>query len=214
MAGVAAGTLRTATTPRLTRWACFFLILFAASDWGEIKFAHVCARDCLFYKPLNISQLLALVAAHQRDRQARCTRAACSTDTMHIILGHMGKIEIDHRLQLMDVDSARCNVGSNKHLYKILLKGIERLGALCLRFVAMNGRRSDAVFRQLLHQIIGPVFSAAKDQSLARVRSQDSAEQLRLLLLLYLIKTLSNNLNRRVTRRHIYLGGLVANGLG
>ena len=81
----------------------------------------------------------------------------------------MREIEIDYRLQLMDVDSTRCNVGSNKHLYKILLKGIERLGALCLRLVTMDGRRSDAIFRQLLHQIIGPVFRSAKDQSLARV---------------------------------------------
>jgi hypothetical protein len=81
----------------------------------------------------------------------------------------MREIKIDYRLQLMDVDSTRCNVGSNKHLYKILLKGIERLGALCLRLVTMDGRRSDAIFRQLLHQIISPVFRSAKDQSLARV---------------------------------------------
>ena len=55
------------------------------------------------------------------------------------------------------------------------------------------------------------MFSPAKDQRLRSIRTKNRTQELRFLLLLYLIHALGNNLDGRVTRRNVDFDRLMAN---
>ena len=108
--GTTTGPSSCTVAARLTRRTRLFDIVLCASDGREIKLFHVCFRNRLFNQPLDISQLLTLVAANQRDREAFSACAARATNAVDIIFGDMRKIEVNHRLKLMNVDTARGDI--------------------------------------------------------------------------------------------------------
>lgn len=44
-----------------------------------------------------------VVSGHERIRGARVAVAGCSTDTMHVILGRLWVVDVDHVLDVLDI---------------------------------------------------------------------------------------------------------------
>src|SRR5690606_19390012 len=60
-------------------------------------------------------QQLALLRLHQRDRLPLGASAASTADAVHVILRHVGQLEVDHMGQLVDVEAAGGDVGRHQH---------------------------------------------------------------------------------------------------
>src|SRR6185295_857549 len=75
----------------------------------------------LLYRQLDLQQLLygskviLLFIGHQGDRLARHAGAAGPANAVDIVLGRARKIKIDDEGELLDVESARCDVGGDQH---------------------------------------------------------------------------------------------------
>jgi hypothetical protein len=94
----------------LAWWACLFLIVLATWHRREVELAHVSFRNALLDQALDVTQLLTLITAHQGNREPSRASATGAADAMHIVFGHMRKVEINHRLELVNINTARCDV--------------------------------------------------------------------------------------------------------
>jgi len=65
---------------------------------------------------LNVAHQEDLAAAHERQREPMTTRAARPPDPMDVILGIVGKVEVDDGLDVVDVDAAGSDIGGDQQL--------------------------------------------------------------------------------------------------
>ena len=82
---------------------------------------------------------------HQRHRNARSPGAASTADTVHVVFGVERHVEVEDDRQVGDVKAARGNIGRHQHIHFAALEGFERLQALVLRLVAMQGRSAQTI---------------------------------------------------------------------
>src|SRR5262249_52105664 len=75
-------------------------------------------RDRPLDQLLDVLQEDVLVDADQRHRAALRAGAAGAADAVHVVLGHVGQLEVDDVRQLVDVDAARGDVGGHEHLQR------------------------------------------------------------------------------------------------
>ncbi len=61
-----------------------------------------------------------------------------AADAVHVVLGHVGQLEVHHVRQHVDVDAARRDVGGHQHLQVAGLEVGQRLGARALALVAVD----------------------------------------------------------------------------
>ena len=92
---------------------------------------------------LNIAQEFFFFSITKRKRNAAGACPAGSADPVDIGLGDIRQLEIDHVGQVVDIDTPRGDIGRYEdagmpvlEVYECALPGI-------LRFVAMNGFRTD-----------------------------------------------------------------------
>ena len=84
---------------------------------------------------------------------------------MHVGLGHVGNVHVYHVGKVVDVDSARSNVGGNKHAGLALLKACERCLAGILRLVSVDCKRRNSAALQIVRDAVGSVLGAGKHQN-------------------------------------------------
>ena len=85
---------------------------------------------------------------------------------MDIVLGDARQFIVDDQRQVVDVESARGDVGGDQHARCAGLEGFECLGALLLGFVAVDGGGVDAHAFQPERQSAGAELGADEDQRL------------------------------------------------
>src|SRR6185312_11682576 len=76
--------------------------------------------------------------AHKADGHATHARTARATNTVYVIVGGAGQVEVHHRGQLGHVDATRGDVGRNQHLQIPRFEVSERLSACALAKVPMQ----------------------------------------------------------------------------
>ena len=130
-----------------------------------------------FQKLLDTVEKFALILAHQRNCVAFGAGTAGAADPMNIILRRRGQLKVDHMRQVFNVESARGHVGRHQHADHSFLEFRQRLGALRLGLIAVNGRCSNAVAFQLLRQAAGTMLGANKNQYLFQVLRFDQVCQ-------------------------------------
>ena len=118
---------------------------------------------------LYIVELLDLVGADQRIGLAGRPGPAGATNAVHVVLGHIGQVEIHHLRQLGDIQAPGRDVRGHQHPYLAVLEVGQGLGARRLALVAVDGRGIDAGLLQLLGELVGAVLGAAEYQYLLPV---------------------------------------------
>src|SRR5512143_2382762 len=102
-------------------------------------------RDRPLGQALDVAQEQLLVDAHQRDGLAVSAGAARAADAMDVVLGHIGKIEVDDVRQLVDVDAACRNVRGDQDFDRATLEIGQRPRARALALVAVQSDGANAV---------------------------------------------------------------------
>ena len=79
--------------------------------------------------------------------------------------------------QLVDIQSARGNIGRDQHPHLAFFKTSQRFRTRCLTFIAMDSRSMNAILAQLFGQPVGAVFGACKHQHLSPVLAGNQMRQ-------------------------------------
>ena len=141
--------------------------------------------------------------------------AAGAADAVHVVFRHVGQFEIDHLRQLVDVQTARGDVGGDQHRQRAVLELRQRTRTCGLALVAVDGGRLDAMLGQVLGELVGAVLGAGEHQRLEPLLFLDQVgEQFALLFLANHVDGLIDALGGGVTRRHFHRGRVVQQTLG
>ena len=130
------------TTPnRLATHGYWFgaLVVF----WEE--FRHVHARDFLFGETFNIGQKAFFVQAHQAHRLAFFASAAGAANAVHIVFTHIRNFIVHHMRQIVNINTACCNISSYQCPDFARFEAGQRLRARALALVAMQCHGANAV---------------------------------------------------------------------
>src|SRR5205085_10635654 len=121
-------------------------------------------RDLLADQLLDRGDGLAVLGRGQHEGAALPAGSAGPPDAMHIIFGMIRHVETEDVRQALDVQPARCDIAGHEKPDLAVLKALERLGALRLRHVAMQGRGIEPMTRQRALQDIDVALAVAEDQ--------------------------------------------------
>src|SRR5881394_3051874 len=91
---------------------------------------------------------LAVGRRHDGNRSPGTAGAAGAADAMHVIVGMMRHIEIEHVADRRNVEAASCDVRRDEQLYLAAPELVERCGARRLVHVAVQGDRGETVADQ------------------------------------------------------------------
>ena len=138
--------------------------------------------NVLLGKALNVLHEAFFVQADQVDGSAIGTRAAGAADAVHIVFAHVGDFVVHHVRQIVNVDSARSNVGRNQCTHFAAFEASQCLGTGGLALVAMQRHGRNAVLFQKLGHVVGAEFGAGEHQHLAPVLGVDDVRQQSLFL--------------------------------
>ena len=92
----------------------------------------MCAKQAL-----DVPHVLLLVGRREGDREALGARTAGTTNAVHVILGLLRHVVVDDQRDVLDVDTARGNVGGHQHAVLTALEAVERRPALGERAVGV-----------------------------------------------------------------------------
>ena len=116
---------------------------------------------------LDAGDLGAFGAGGESGGGAAGAGAASAADAVDEVLGNLRKIVIDHVGDPFDVNAAGGHIGGHQDAILAFLESAQRLVALVLAAVAVNGRGLDAARAQFLGEAVGAVLGAGEDQERA-----------------------------------------------
>ncbi len=83
---------------------------------------------------------------------------------MDVILCHKREFEVNHVVEIRDIEAAGRHVGGDQRLQGAGAKLQQHLLPCALRQIAVEGQRIDARLAKLLGQFVGPLAGAAEDE--------------------------------------------------
>lgn len=128
---------------------------------------------------LNGRQQIAFIDRDQGNRHAVGPRPASAADTVNIVFGHLGNVEVHHAGQLDDVQPPGGDVSGYQKAHLAPLEIGQRPGARRLTLVAVDGLGADTGPDEVLGEAVGPPFCAGEDQRLVPVLGLDQVGQQR-----------------------------------
>ncbi len=163
----------------------------------------------------NGMQVFAFFRTDQRDGFTTATGTTGAANAMNIVFGHRRQVIVDHVRQVINVQSARSDVGGHQYAYLIALELMQRLGARTLRFIAVDGGGGEAFAIELLGKAISAMFGAREHQHLLPlVGAHQMLQQRALVALVHRVDGLVDGLGGSVARCHINACGLAQHLLG
>src|SRR5690606_23305808 len=155
-----------------------FLGFFSQSSARRRRPAfHHDALDRIAGHALDLLEQTHFAAIHQRQGHAFATGTASTANTVNVVFRHVRQFEVDHVRQLIDVQTASGNVGSNQHHNLAVLETGQRTGTSRLALVAMQGFGGHTVLGQFFGQAVGAVLGAAEHQNLVPAAFADDVAQ-------------------------------------
>ena len=113
---------------------------------------------------------------------AAAAGAAGAADAVRVGGRLLGRIEVDHVRDVVDVEAAGGDVGRDERAHLAGVEAGERLLALRLRLVAVDRDRVDVVAAELLDEPIGAGLRAHEDEREPAVVGQQVDQRLHLVL--------------------------------
>ena len=175
-ATITTGTRRRANATRILA-ACRLLATFtgaatviptatltpAACRSRQLQFLHV---QLALGELLDLGQRLLVMVDHQRQCHAGGAGTAGTADAVHVVLGRMRQIVVDDGRQLGNVQATGRHVGGHQHLDLAGLEAVQRLQALLLGLVAVDGLGQEAFLLQMAGQTAGTDLGVGEDDDL------------------------------------------------
>ncbi len=100
-----------------------------------------------------------------------------TADAVHIVFRNVRQFEVHNVRQAINIKSARREIGCYQHTYRAAFEVVQGTCTCRLRFVAVYGRRRDAVGFKLGGKTIGTVLGTHEDQDLLPVLGADAVRQ-------------------------------------
>ena len=176
---------------------------------------HHLARDPDPDRFFDLGEPLLLFRADERDRGAGAPGAAGAADPMHVVVGRVRQVEVDHVRQLLDVEPARRDVGRDEDPHLARLELLERLHALDLRPVAVDRGGMHALAVQLVGEPVCADARRDEDEHLLHAaRLDEMHEQLALALARHRVDDVRDQVRGRVLRRDLHGNRVAQEGLG
>jgi hypothetical protein len=104
---------------------------------------------------------------HQGHRQARGAGTAGAADAVHIVFGIERHVVVEHGGHILDVQTARRHVGAHQQIHLAGLEGFQRLQALVLALVAVQGGGAQTVALQRTRQARTAQLAVGEHEGLA-----------------------------------------------
>src|SRR6056297_4257156 len=138
------------------------------------------------------------------------TGTAGTANTVHVIFGHVGQLEVHHLGQLFDVQATGSDIGCYQHAHFTSFEIRQRPSTGTLGLVAMDGSGGNAVLLQLLGQTVGTVLGAGENQHLVpAVVPYQLAQQCCYLALVYRVDRLLDVFSRGISSRDFNLNRVI-----
>src|SRR5579872_2417049 len=154
-----------------------------------------------FFDVTQIGQFL--TTGDQRDRDPFGAGARGTADAMDIGFGNVGKIEIHHMRDAIDIDAAGGNVGGDQRADFAGAERGEHPLAVILRLVAMDGVGGDAGAREAFHHLVGAMLGPRENQrAIDRLLLEKLGQKCRFGRVIDLDDALGDAFDRRSHRRH------------
>ena len=125
--------------------------------------------DVLLDEPRNIPQVLTLLAVAEGHRDTARARASRPSDAVDVALGLIWEVVVDDVGELVDVDTARRDVGRHEYADIPLLKVTEGALASVLGLVAVDRLRRDARVHEVLDDLVRAVLRPREDEDLTHI---------------------------------------------
>src|SRR5262249_10269003 len=162
------------------------------------------ARQLALEQTFHVFEKPELLIRDQRDCLAGQAGPARAADTMHVIFGGVRQFVIDDEREFFDIEATRGNIGRHERSYLALLEFLQRLHALGLGAVAVNGLSGNSVLLYLACYAIGIALHAYEHQNLPHVPAADKLHQRGAFAQrtnqIYLVR---NQIGRGITRRDL-----------
>jgi hypothetical protein len=171
----AAATMVTAVLRPAFAAAVVALAAVAALERRQWIVLHV---DLLLDELLDVATSLPS-DGHQGHRQARGAGAAGAADAVHIVFGIERHVVVEHGRHILDVQTARGHVGAHQQVHLAGLEGFQRLQALVLALVAVQGGGAQTVALQRTRQAAQPSLLLENMKAWRMPRSLSTAQMAR-----------------------------------
>ena len=120
-------------------------------------------------------------------------------DAVNVVFGNVGKLEVYHVGELIDVDAPCGDVRGDENPNGPFFKVRQCFGSGRLAFIPVDCGGADAVFGKLLAEAVGTVFGPGEDQDLLPVAFGDQlGEELTLTLSVNRVNDLFDTLGCRI----------------
>ena len=129
---------------------------------------------------------------------------------MHIGLGLLGQVVVDHEVEAFDIESACGHVGRDEYRELAGLEPVDDLQALGLGKIAHDELAVDAVDPEPSRDLLGHVFLIAENErALGLFPFEDAEEEAELLVVAHVVKFLGDEIDGHVLGLDHYLVGSV-----
>ena len=133
----------------------------------------------------DVAHVALLVGRRERDSATGKASASRATNAVHIVLGVVGQVEVEHKRNPLHVNAARGDIGGDEHAILPLLESVERLLAAAKRKIRVEfGRRMAHLFDGL-GDLLRAVFRARENKHRPRVLGEHLLQELRLVHLVH-----------------------------
>ena len=154
----------------------------------------------------DLADVAHLVEARQAERQALGIDAAGAADAVDVHRRVGRDVDVDHRFELRDVQTARGHVGRDQHRAAAVDELHQHLIAVALLQLAVQRQCREALGLQHLDQIAALLTRVAERQRADRAEvQQQAADRMQALVVAHLVAALLD-LARGMLRRHLDLG--------
>ncbi len=171
--------------------------------------------DFVFENLFDGDEVSLFFGTYQGDGFAFFSGTSSTADTVDVVFGNVGQLEVDDVGKVGDIDTAGSYIGCDKHANVVGLEILEGALAGGLALVAVDCGGGDAVGLELLGEPIGPVLGASEDEDLFPVAVFDEGgEGVVLVLLADGVCFLSDHVHSRVARGDFDFDGIAQNGVG
>jgi hypothetical protein len=164
---------------------------------------------------LDLLEQLDVAAGHEVDRNTLAAVAAAATDAVQVVLLVAGEIEVDHDVDVVNIDTAGNEVGGDEHTGAAGAEGGHDLLALTLGHLGVHRRHGVVVGVELLGDPVDLAARVGEDDGLGNGDGLVQVHQgVQLVLLLDGDEELLDTLERQVVTLDEDTGGVTHELLG
>ena len=149
---------------------------------GEFEAIELPRSETLAGMPLDLLQLAHFIGGYEGDGIAGRQSAARSADSMDVVLGLIGRVEVDHMRNAVHIYTASSDIGGDHDLKLAAFKATEGTLPLVLRSVRVEDGGTEATLPEFPLDAVGPVLGAGKNQHVVhRLRLEQMNQQVHFL---------------------------------